>query len=91
MQGTSRCLWSFNPLLLRLLGEISLSLLCSQSSWGSALDLDSPLCVGRLRVSVFLSDRTGLMEQLIRELWLTLAWGTEVYGCRASLWCQRPA
>ena len=24
--GTSGCLWSFNPLLLRLLGEISLSL-----------------------------------------------------------------
>ena len=29
--GTSSCLWSFNPLLLRLLGEISLSLLCSYS------------------------------------------------------------
>ena len=41
--GTSSCLWSFNPLLLRLLGEISLSLLCSYSSRGSALDLDPPL------------------------------------------------
>ena len=30
----SSCLWSFNPLLLRLLGEISLSLLCSHSSRG---------------------------------------------------------
>ena len=50
--GTSSCLWSFNPLLLRLLGEISLSLLCSYSSWDSALDLDPPLCVGRLRASV---------------------------------------
>ena len=37
--GTSSWLWRFNPLLLRLLGEISLSLLCSHSSWGSALDL----------------------------------------------------
>ena len=50
--GTSRCLWRFNPLLLRLLGEISLSLLCSHSSWCSALDLASPLHVGRLRASV---------------------------------------
>ena len=50
MQGTSSCLWSFNPLLLRLLGEISLSL-CSHSSRGSALDLDPPLRVGRLRAS----------------------------------------
>ena len=32
--GTSSCLWSFNPLLLRLLGEISPSLLCSHSSQG---------------------------------------------------------
>ena len=30
--GTSSCVWSFNPLLLRLLGEISLSLLCSYNS-----------------------------------------------------------
>ena len=37
---------------LRLLGEISLSLLCSHSSRGSALDLDPPLRVGRLRASV---------------------------------------
>ena len=32
--GTSSCLWSFNPLLLRLLGEISPPLLCSHSSRG---------------------------------------------------------
>ena len=63
------------PLLLRLLGEISLSLLCSHSSWGSALDLDPPLCVGRLRACVLRSDRTGLKEQLLRGLWLTLAGG----------------
>ena len=73
--GTSSCLWIFNPLLLRLLGEISLSLLCSYSSRGSALDLDSPLCVGCLRASVLRSDRTGLKEQLLRGLWLTQAGG----------------
>ena len=58
-------MWRFNPLLLRLLGEISLSLLCSHSSWGSALDLALLLHVGRLRASVFHSDRMGLKEQLI--------------------------
>ena len=63
--GTSSSLWSFNLLLLRLLGEISLSLLCLNSSWGSALDLDPPLRVGRLRMSVLCSDRTGLKEQLL--------------------------
>ena len=68
-------MWSFNPLLLRLLGEISLSLLCSHSSRGSALDLDPPLHVGRLRASVPRPDRTGLKEQLLRGLWLTQAGG----------------
>ena len=77
--GTSSCLWRFNPLLLRLLGEISLSLPCSCSSQGSALDLDLPLRVGLLRVSVLHSDRTGLKEQLIRGLWLTQAGGREGY------------
>ena len=65
----------FNPLPLRLLGEISLSLLCSHSSRGSALDVDLPLRVGHLRVSVLRSDRMGLKEQLIRGLWLTQAGG----------------
>ena len=73
--GTSSCLSSFNPLLLRLLGEISLCLLCSHSSRGSALDLDPPLRVGRLRFSVLRSHRTGLKEQLLPGLWLTLAGG----------------
>ena len=91
MQGTSSCFWSFNPLLLRLLGEISLSLLCSHSSWGSALDLDLPLRVGRLRASVPRPDRTGLKEQLLRGLWLTQAGGREGYGCGASLRRPRPA
>ena len=90
--GTSSCLWSFNPLLLRLLGEISLSPLCSYSFRGSALDLDPPLHVGRLRASVPRPDRKGLKEQLTRGLWLTQARGRE--GCRgggASLRRQRPA
>ena len=75
VQGTLSWLWRFSLLLLRLLGEISLSLLCLRSSGGSALDLDLPLRVGRLRVSVLHSDRTGLKEQLIRGLWLTQARG----------------
>ena len=92
--GTSSCLWSFNLLLLRLLGEISLSLLCSYSSWGSALDLDPPLHVGRLRASVLRSDRTGLKEQLLRGLWLTQGGGggsgtEEAGGGGVSLQRQR--
>ena len=89
--GTSSWLWRFNPLLLRLLGEISVCLLCPHGSWGSALDLDLPLRVDRLRASVLRSDRTGLKEQLIRGLWLTQAGGREGYGCRANLRWQRPA
>ena len=71
--GTSSCLWSFYPLPLRLLGEISLSLLCSHSSRVSAFDWDPSLHVGRLRASVLRSHRTGLQEQLFRGLWLTQA------------------
>ena len=82
MQRTSSSLWRLNLLLLRLLGEISLSLLCSHSSWGSALDLEPPLHVGCLRVSVLHSDSTGLKKQLIWELWLTQAGGSEGYGMR---------
>ena len=89
--GTSSCLWSFNPLPLRLLGEISLSLLCSYSSRGSALALDPPLPVDRLRASVLRSHRTRLKEQLLRGLWLAEAGGRECYWCRASLRRQRPA
>ena len=84
-------MWNFNQLLLRLLGEISLSLLCSHSSQGSALDLDLPVRVGLLRASVPRPDRTGLKEQLLRGLWLTQAGGREVYrGGGASLRWQRP-
>ena len=71
-------------MLLRLLGEISLSLLCSHSSRGSALDLALPLHVGRLRASVLHSDRTGLKEQLIRGLWVTQAVGREGCGVRGE-------
>ena len=90
MQGTSSCLWSFSLLLLRLLGEISLSLVCSHSFRVSALDLGPPLHVGRQGASVLHSDRTGLKEQMLRGLWLTQAGGREGYGCGASL-RQRPA
>ena len=97
MHGTSSWLWRFNPLLLRLLGEISLSLLCSHSSWGSALDLALPLRVGHLRVSILCSDRTGLKWQLIRGFWLTQALGRAGYGmwgkpaaAEASMTLQQP-
>ena len=90
MQGTSSLLWRFNPLLLSLLGEFSLSLLCSHSSKGSALDLAPPLCVGCLRASVVRSHRTGLKEQLLRGLWLAQAGGREGYGRGVSLRQQRP-
>ena len=88
--GTSGCLWSFNQLLLRLLGAISLSLLCLYSSQGSALYLDPPLHVGRLRVSVPRPDRKRLKKQLLRGLWLTQDGGREGYRCGASLRRQRP-
>ena len=77
-------MWRFNPLLLRLLGEISLSLLCSHSSWGSALDLALPLHVGHPLASVHHPERMGLKEQLIQGLWLTQAGGREGYGVRGK-------
>ena len=55
------------------------------------MDVAPPLHVGRLMVSVFHSDRTGLKEQLLRGLWLTQAAGREGYrGGGASLRRQRP-
>ena len=77
-------MWRFNPLHLRLLGEISLSLLCSQSSWGSAFHLAPPLHLGRLRASILCSDRTGLKKWLIRGLWLTQASGKEGYRMQGN-------
>ena len=77
MQGMSSCLWRFNLLLLRLHGEISLSLLFSHSSWFQALGLALPLHVGHPLASVLLPDRRGLKERLIRGLRLTQAGGRE--------------
>ena len=100
-QGTSSWLWGFNLLLLRLHREISLSLLCSHSSWGSALVLALPLSVGCPQASVPLPDRRGLKQQLIRALLLTQAgmgrgtvvitgmWG-EPAAAEASVTLQQP-
>ena len=75
MQCTSGRLWRFNPLLLRLHGEIALCFLCLHSSWGSPLDLALPLHIGRPLASVLCPDRRGLKEQLIKGLWRTQARG----------------
>ena len=77
MQGLSSWLWGFNPLLLRLHGKISLSLLCSHSSWGSALVLTPPLNVGHPQASV--PDRRVLKQWLIRALLLIQAREREGY------------
>ena len=67
-----------------MLGEIYLCLLCSHSSWGSALALASPLCIGVLRASVLHSERMGLKEQLIQGHWLTQAQEREGYGMQGE-------
>ena len=77
-------MWRFNSLLLRLLGEISLSLLCSHSSWGSALDLAPPLHVGHPLASVLRPERRGLKERLIRGIWLTQAGRKEGFRVRGK-------
>ena len=84
MQCTSSWLWRFNPLLLRLQGEISLSLLCSHSSWGLALDLAPLPHVGRPLASVLRPERRGLKEQLI-GLWLTQEGEWEGFRMRGKL------
>ena len=71
-------------MLLSLLGEISHSLLCSHSSWGSAFDWPPPLHVGRLRASFPHSDRMRLKEQMIWGLWLTQDRGREGYRMRVK-------
>ena len=90
-------LWRFNLLLLWLPGEISHSLLCSHSPWGSALVLAPSLCVGLLRASVTCLDRMGLKKRLIRALWLTQARGREGYrmwgepvAAEANMTLQQP-
>ena len=60
--------------------EISLSLLCSHISWGSALDLAPPLHVGPPLVSGLCPDRRGFKVWLIREPWVTQSMGREGYG-----------
>ena len=65
---------------MRLHGEISLSLLCLQSSWGSALVLASPLRVGHPQVSFSCPDSRLLKQRLIRALLLTQARERERYG-----------
>ena len=67
-------------MLLRLHGEISLSLLCLHSSWGSALVWAPPLHVGRPQASVPTQTEERLKQLLIRGLWLTHARGRERYG-----------
>ena len=72
--GYIKLLWRFNPLLLRLLGEISLSLLFAQLpgfsfGFGPASACRSPEGVCSH------SDRMRLKEQLLRGLWLTQAGG----------------
>ena len=69
---------------MRLHGEISLSLPCSHSSWGSALGLAPPLPVAHPLASVPHPERMGLKYQLITRLWLTQAGGREGYGMRGE-------
>ena len=64
--------------------DISLSLLCLHSPWGSALDLVQPLHVGPSLVSVLHPGRRGLKERLIWRLWPTQAGGRVGYGMRGE-------
>ena len=80
MQGSSSWLWRFNPLLLRLHGEISFSILCLHSSWGSTLVLAPPLYVSCCQASIPYPDRRGLKQRLIRAPLLTQAGEREGYG-----------
>ena len=48
------------------------------------MDLAPPLRVGHVMASVSYPDRTGIMEQLIRGLWLTQARGRQGYGMRGK-------
>ena len=91
MQGTSSSLWRFNLLLLKLLGEISLSFLCSHNSWDSALDLALLLGVGRLRASVLHSDRLGLKSSCFGGSGSLRLGGGRGMVCRPSLRLQRSA
>ena len=80
MQGLPSPLQGFSLLLLRLHGEISLSLLCSHRSCGSASVLAPPLHVGRPQTPVSCPDRRGLKQWLVRALLLTQAVEREGLG-----------
>ena len=60
-------------------GEISLSFLCSHTSWRSALVLVLSLCVGHPQASVPHPDWSGLKHRLIRWFLFTQARGREGY------------
>ena len=77
-------MWRFNPLLLRLLGDISLSLLCSHSSWGSALDLALPLRVGHPLASLLCPDRRGLKSTSLGGSGSLRPGGRVWYGVRGE-------
>ena len=90
MQGTSSWLWRFNPLLLRLHGEISLSPLCLHSSWFQQW-IWPCLCMWvtwevlfPLREDGFkVAGDSGALAHSGHE-------GREGYRCGASLQRQRP-
>ena len=96
MQGLPSQFWGFNPLLLRLLREISLSLLCLHRSWGSALVLVPPLHVGCPQASVP-PPQTGVGQSsgclgVSCSLRVGIRRGTVVItACRECLKRQRPA
>ena len=79
MQGLPSQLRGFNLLLLRLRGEISLSLLCSHSFLGSALVFAPPLHLGHPQASFLCPDKRGLKQLLIRALLLSQAREREGY------------
>ena len=71
---------AFSPLLLRLHREISLSLHCLHSSWGSALVLAPPLHVGHPLASVPHTDVRALKQRLISVLLFAQDGERERYG-----------
>ena len=90
-EGYLNLIVGINLLLLRLLGEISLSLLCLSSFWCSALNLAMSLHVDHLRVSVPHPDRTELKERLIRGSGSLRPVGGRGMECSVGLWQQRLA
>ena len=85
-----KLIFGFNLLLLRLLGEISCSLLCLHSSWRSALCLYLPLRVGHLRASVPCPDRKSSKRRWLGGSGSLRPVGGRGTECGMSLGCQRP-